>query len=184
MEGKFKMIEHYAFKFIFNREVADELKWRVAFSKWFIILYVWVVTLGFILLSIYRFWLQAYQIGLQMLLFATIAPILFIFRVNDWRNTVLKQYLERTGKEEIVTTLIFTDEMLKIEDRVTSGKKVLNYKDMAALIETKNHYVLKTKAGLFTGVNKSNFDNDQQAQAFLTFVRSKCVNVGHLHKRW
>ena len=168
--------EIYKFEWNFNREVCSELKWYVAFSKGGKTYYI-AFTIALAVLTIFSFGVRQYVAGFITLFGVILFPVLFVFRINEWSKRQFKQYFELTGKKEIIATLTFTDEVIKVENHTTGSRTQLKYKDVVRLIETKNHYVFQTKATVFIDIKKSSFDNNLQKREFLAFIQDKCVNL-------
>jgi len=168
--------EFYKFEWIFNRDICDELKYHVTGSKGSRLYLIALMTL-LMIFGLRSFWLQQFGIGIIYFMIVIVSTSLYFFMVRGWAKTTFKRNLEITGREEIVATLMFMGNQIEIENLISENKSQLKYEHIVRLVETKNHYILLTKALLFININKYNFINFQQEQEFLTFIRNKCVNL-------
>ena len=89
----------------------------------------------------------------------------------------LRQNRELFGVEEFAHITSFMDDRIKIYVPQTDAKMFVNYSDINRFVETPNFYVLISKAKIHVIADKTNLIREQKSEAFICFLKEKCVNV-------
>lgn len=107
------------------------------------------------------------------LLFA--AEYAIIIRKNIKRNVA--QLRETTNMDACNYTTSFSDAGVEVENQATGAQATIAYDNIVRLVETKNLYMLSTKANQLVIVNRTAIDGAGQREDFLRFLRERCGNV-------
>ena len=89
----------------------------------------------------------------------------------------LKRQQEREGTPESKLVISFSDDKIRLYNPRSGGVVYLNYDSVVKFVETKNFYVLRTKASQDIIVNKITLIEAQKENDFIRFLEVKCKNV-------
>jgi hypothetical protein len=112
--------------------------------------------------------------GLTMVIIFSLSTL--FFHKRDIK-TKLQRQQECEGTSELKLAISFLDENIKIHNLRAGGTIYMKYDSIVKLAETKNLYVLFTKAKQFIAVNKTILFQEQKNNDFIRFVKDKCINV-------
>jgi len=84
---------------------------------------------------------------------------------------------ESSGTEELEMIVSFLEDNIKICDPQSGGIMYVSYDTICRFVETKNMYILFTKAHQCVVVNKMSLIQEQKNEDFIRFIKEKCKNV-------
>ena len=89
----------------------------------------------------------------------------------------LQRQQEREGTPELNLAISFSEDKIKSHNIRAGGEVYVGYDSVARVVETKNFYVLRTKAKQDIIINKASMIQAQKSDAFIRFLRGKCKNA-------
>jgi len=92
-------------------------------------------------------------------------------------KTLLQRQQENEGTSELNIAVSFLDESIKIHNIHSGGEIYISYDTYVRFEETKNFYVLITKANQFVVVKKEVLTQEGKNEDFIHFLRAKCTKV-------
>ncbi|MCL1786493.1 MAG: YcxB family protein [Defluviitaleaceae bacterium] len=104
---------------------------------------------------------------------------IFTFFLAPKRNIKinLQRAKETTGTTDLEVQTAFADDGIKLHDLSSGGRSTVDYGNVNRFAETKNMYILLTKANLLIIVNKATLAQAGETEAFLQFIKSKLPHV-------
>jgi len=89
----------------------------------------------------------------------------------------LQRAQETTGQTDLEIITSFTDEKIKLHNITTGNTTYLGYDAIKRIVETKDMYILFSKANQFVLVDKTTLIQQQNTEDFKQFLRDKCKHV-------
>jgi len=176
-------MECFETKSVIDKEAFAELKrhLRKPNDRRFLIRYP-IFGLAFLLLGIYGITSQSISFILSIFcifvgVFSIIVVLLLILRGKGAQKEMWEGVKENTGTEEIVYVVSFDEDNVKIHSPRTGGTVYNKYDLIYRFAETKNMYMLFTKANQPIIVNKATLTKEQKTEEFMRFIKDKCKNV-------
>jgi len=168
-------MEQFETKYIINQATYKELKWHlISTQDWIsgalrIPFFVIIAVLGF------EFRIVAILLaGIFLTAFLIIEILLVPKRVAQVN---LQRAQESTGTTDLEVLTSFTNDGVKTFNFSTNGTATFNYNNFIRFAETKNMYILFTKASQFVVVNKKTLAQEGKTKEFRQFIRSKLPKI-------
>lgn len=112
--------------------------------------------------------------------FAAILDIILIAEYFIILNTQLKIYNKRLketiGTDSVTYTTSFDEVGVNIKNHATNGSGNIKYSDVNRIVETRNTFMIITKANQFTLVFKECL-KDAQKKEIIEFLKDKCKDI-------
>ena len=170
--------EHYKIKVLSNREVLNEIKYKVVQFPKGTKVELPILVIIIISFSLWYMITGNFLFGFTFLIMPVIFVLVFFFRMKMWVDQLIESQVELTGKEEVEGTIFFMDNEVKMINNLTGNKSNLKYECFLRLTETRNFYILHTKSLLYVAVNKDYFMvREEEEEKFLLFIKEKCSNI-------
>jgi len=164
-------MDYFEVESIVNKDTYNELMWhRIPKSVKILVV---IILFGCTMSAIGGH----YDAAVSGLAMVVIFSLMLLFAHKRNVKITLQRQKEREETSELKLAISFLDEEIKIHNLRAGGAIYVNYDSIARFVETKNLYVLFTKANQFVAVNKTILIQEQKRKDFIRFVKDKCKNV-------
>lgn len=162
-------------KSIFNEETLKELKKYIMTPRQKVPIIFLIIVSAFMLMFSIFYLSMGYTAAFAI---ATLLFILEYFYVmNRNVNTVFRRMQESTNATEYEYTTTFNADALIGVNHTTNAIANILYDNFQRFIETKNYYILFTRADKYVLINREEIDQAGKREDFLAFLKNKCQNV-------
>jgi len=162
-------------RYTISKETYEELKWHLL-SQQDKFAFVLGILCG-IIVAISGIFSQRLEFTLFGIALIAISITELILRPKRFMKIFLQRTQESIGATEFEVQTSFTENCIKTLNFSTNGASAINYTDINNFVETKNMYVLITKAHQFMAVNKATLIQEGQSEEFLRFIKNKLLNI-------
>jgi len=119
--------------------------------------------------------LYVLMVVVAVLIIRSIVKYLLI--LNKSVKLIMKRMQETEHAKEFEYTSSFCDAGIKIKNHATNAMITIYYDDINRFAETKNYYVLFTKANQLGIVNRSDIDGANKREDLINFLKCSCKNI-------
>lgn len=167
--------EYFSSKSIINRDAYEEFKWHFISKNEKLM--CGIIIFCSVMVVIFGVGERYYAFILLGILGLFVTGIRLVVTPEQIVKINLQRTQEATGFTDVEVITSFTDEKIKIYNVTTGNTTHLSYDAINRLAETKNMYILFSKANQFALVNKTTLMQEQKTEAFTWFLRDKCKHI-------
>jgi len=164
-------MSHFIIKSIVNKGTYKEIGWRLISRPEKI--YFAVVLFCGVMAAIFFATGGQYLFTFGAILFTILVPIFYIRNLKQAAKLHFKRIHESTGTNELELEISFNDDRVTIFCIATNGTSFVEYENFARIAETKNMYVIFTKARQFIVISKDELVEKSERKRFIKFIASK-----------
>ena len=164
-------MSHFAIKSIINKGTCKEIGWRLISRSEKI--YFAIVLFCGLMAAIFFAIGEQYLFTFGAILFVVLLPIFYFRNLKQAAKLYFKRVFESTGANELELEISFNDDKVTIFCVATKGTSFIEYENIARLEETKNMYVVFTKAKQFIAISKNELVGKSERKKFIKFITSK-----------
>ena len=153
-----------------TKDTYNELMWK--FIPKVIKIIVPIILLGCVLSAI-----GGYYEAITGIIMTIVFILALIYFQKREIKIQLQRQQEREGTPELKLAISFSEDKIKSHNLRAGGAVYVDYDSIAKFVETKNYYVLRTKANQNIIINKAAMIQTQTSEDFIRFLKDKCKNV-------
>ena len=152
-----------------------EIKYKLMIHQRVVILVVVLTSLCLLIISVERSYVTHTTVVAAIALVVFVIEYFFIANRNV--KVILKRMRESARESGYRYTTSFTDEGMLIINHTLDSKMTIFYEAIKSVEESKNYFIIHTKAKQFALVNRETIDRAGKREALKTFLHSRCPKL-------